>query len=343
VRLPSNAPGAGARSPATGAGLRLQGRGGRRAICTSLVLALTATIWAASGAGGAKSSGSALRAKDSRVITGPEGTPFNMPSDAAVGPDGSLYVLDGVNHRVVVYDKEGRFQFQFGNRGAGLGQLAYPLGIATDPAGNVYVADSGNHRFQIFAAGGRPLEAVPLPAAPSGVPPDPTDVAVDAARRRLYIADNDNHVIHVYSLADHRFESVWGSPGRDQRQFRFPFLIDVSAQGYLLVVEPINTRVQALNPEGKFVTFIGGWGVRPGQLFRPKGVTTCEGRVYVTDSYLGHVQVFRLDGTFLGVLADAAGKPISFVTPTGITCDAQRHRLYVVELKEHRVCRVDLE
>jgi DNA-binding beta-propeller fold protein YncE len=308
-----------------------------------LTLGLTVTTWAASPAGAVKNQAATIRAKNQGAIVGPEAASFNMPSDAAVGRDGSLYVLDGVNHRVVAYDSEGRFQFQFGNRGSGLGQLAYPLGIATDPAGNIYVADSGNHRFQIFAADGKSLAAVPLPAATSGVPPDPTDVAMDATRHRLYIADNDNHVIHVYNLSARRFESVWGGPGRDQRQFRFPFLMDVSPQGYLLVVESINTRVQALNPDGKFVEFIGGWGIQPGQLFRPKGVAAQGQRVYVTDSYLGHVQVFTLDGTFLGVLTDATGKPMSFITPTGITSDTQRQRLYVVELKAHRVCRVDLE
>ena len=308
-----------------------------------LILGLVATTVAAQHDGGARNDKSAVKATVKGVIIGPDGDPFNMPSDAAVGRNGNLYVLDGVNHRVVVCDAEGQIQFQFGSRGSGLGQFAYPLGIAADPNGNIYVADSGNHRFQVFTAGGRPVEAVPLPAAASGIPPDPTDVAVDASRQRLYIVDNDNHSIHVYSLADHRFESVWGSPGQDQRQFRFPFLIDTSLDGYLFVVEPINTRVQVLNAEGKFVDFIGGWGIKPGQLFRPKGVAVCSDRVYVTDSYLGHVQVFGRDGKFLGVLADAAGSPMSFVTPTGIALDTKRNRLYVVELKAHRVCRVDLE
>lgn len=309
----------------------------------TLVLGLAAAAPAAARGPESRSDAPAILGHKQAVIVGPPGTPFNMPSDAAVGRDGSLYVLDGVNHRVVVYDGEGRFQFQFGRRGTGLGQFAYPLGIATDPNGNVYVADSGNHRFQIFAADGKPLEAVPLPASASGVPPDPTDVAGDPARQRLYIADNDNHVIHVYHLAEHRFEAVWGGPGRDQRQFRFPFLIDTSPDGYLFVAEPINTRVQVLNPDGKFVGFIGGWGIRPGQLFRPKGVAAWGDQVFVTDSYLGNVQVFTLGGRFLGALADATGIPIGFTTPTGITIDAQRKRLYVVELKVHRVCRVDLE
>ncbi len=151
-------------------------------VCLSLVLGLAAVAPAAPRGPESRRDVPAVIGHRQAVIVGPQGTPFNMPSDAAVGRDGSLYILDGVNHRVVVCDGEGRFQFQFGNRGGGPGQLAYPLGIATDPNGNIYVADSGNHRFQIFAAGGKPVEAVPLPASASGVPPDPTDVAVDPAR-----------------------------------------------------------------------------------------------------------------------------------------------------------------
>jgi predicted CXXCH cytochrome family protein len=308
-----------------------------------LVLGLAAVTLAAQSVPASKGGGSTIAVRDEGAIVGPEGDFFNMPTDVAVGRNGSLYVLDGVNHRVVVYDAAGRFQFPFGSRGGGPGQFLYPLGIAADPNGNVYVADSGNHRFQIFTAEGKLLDAVPLPATASGLPPDPADVAVDPMRKRLYIADNDNHSIHVYSLAGRRFEPAWGSPGQDQRQFRFPFLIDVSAQGYLLVVEPINTRIQFLNPEGKFVGFIGGWGIDPGQLFRPKGVAVCGDRVFITDSYLGNIQAFDLSGRFLGALADTTGTPMEFATPTGIAVDASRNRLYVVELKANRVRRLALE
>jgi len=284
-----------------------------------------------------------IRTSNPTILVGPEGDPFDMPSDVAVGREGNAYVLDGVHHRVVVFDAEGQFRFEFGARGSGPGQLLFPLGIGAAPDGKIYVADSGNHRFVVFAADGTPLEAVALPHLQSGMPPDPTDVVPDLARERLYIADNDNHHVVVYNLTSGTFEPVWGGPGQGQRQFRFPFLMDVSPQGYLLVVEPINTRVQVLNSSGKFVNFIGGWGVKPGQLFRPKGVATCEGRVFVTDSYLGSVQVFDMGGNFFGVLADAAGAPIKFTTPTGLAIDAQRKRLYVVELKANQVRRVDLE
>lgn len=298
-------------------------------------------LWAQSF--GSKPSVHTINTTHRKTLTGPQGSPFNMPSDAAVGPDGTLYVLDGVNNRVAAYNAAGQFQFQFGSRGDKPGQFVFPLGIATDPQGRVYVADSGNHRVQILTAKGQPLQVIDLSSVPSDVPPDPTDVAVDPARKRLYIADNDNHHILLVNQVTRHIDAVWGGPGTGERQFRFPFLMDLSPQGYLLVVEPINTRVQVLNPAGKFVSFIGGWGIEPGQLFRPKGVATFDGRVFVTDSYLGRIQVFDISGEFLGALADTNGTPLKLVTPTGIAMDPQRKRLYIVELKANQVCRVDLE
>ena len=308
-----------------------------------LVLGLVAVVAAAQNRTDADAAGRRFIVRATGVIIGPEDEPFSMPSDAAVGPDGELYVLDGVNHRVVVFNAAGEFLFKFGSRGRDLGQLLFPLGITAAPDGKVYVADSGNHRFQVFSMDGTPLKAVPLPATTSGAPPDPTDVAIDTARQQLYVVDNDNHKLHVYNLLNNSFEQVWGGPGQGRRQFRFPFLIDISSQGYVLVVEPINTRVQVLNSSGKFVCFIGGWGVKPGQLFRPKGIAAFEDRVFVTDSYLGRVQVFNMAGDFLGMLADFKGAPVQLTTPTGITIDAKRRRLYVVELKADRVCWMDLE
>lgn len=277
------------------------------------------------------------------LIVGPESEPFNMPTDAAVGPAGDLYVLDGVNHRVVIYDVDGNYRFAFGGHGSKPGQFSYPLGIAAGSNGNIYVADSGNHRFQIFTSDGKPLLAVPLPADGLTVLPDPTDVAFDPERRRLYIADNDNHQMNIFNLETNAFEPLWGSPGLGERQFRFPFLMDTSPEGYLFVVEPINTRVQVLNPNGKFVSFLGEWGVKPGQLFRPKGVANMDNLVFVSDSYLGRIQVFDIQGNFLGAPTDLEQKPIKLVTPTGIAVDAVNRRLYVVELQANRVCRLDLE
>lgn len=75
---------------------------------------------------------------------------FNLPRDAAVGKNGQIYVVDGGNFRVQVFDREGKYLHSFGSVGKQLGNFARPKEIATDAAGNVYVVDAAFGNFQIF-------------------------------------------------------------------------------------------------------------------------------------------------------------------------------------------------
>jgi DNA-binding beta-propeller fold protein YncE len=82
---------------------------------------------------------------------------FNVPLQAAVGPDGTLYVLDSGNFRVQAFDKDGKFLRSFGKPGKEFGNLARPRGIAVDDDGNVYVSDASFNNFQIFNPEGQLL------------------------------------------------------------------------------------------------------------------------------------------------------------------------------------------
>ena len=78
---------------------------------------------------------------------------FGRPTDVAWDPQGNIFVSDGyTNHRVVKYDKNGRFLRQVGSEkpGSEPSQFNTPHGIAVDAQGNVYVADRANHRIQVL-------------------------------------------------------------------------------------------------------------------------------------------------------------------------------------------------
>ncbi len=79
---------------------------------------------------------------------------FNLPRDLAIGKDGRLYVVDGGNFRVVVFDRDGLYLQSFGSVGKQYGQFARPKEIAIDREGNVYVVDAAFGNFQIFSADG---------------------------------------------------------------------------------------------------------------------------------------------------------------------------------------------
>jgi DNA-binding beta-propeller fold protein YncE len=85
---------------------------------------------------------------------------FNLPIQAAVAPDGTLYVLDAGNFRVQVFDPQGNYLREWGKVGRNFGDFARPRGIAVDEDGNVYVTDSAFRNFQIFNPAGELLMAI---------------------------------------------------------------------------------------------------------------------------------------------------------------------------------------
>lgn len=124
---------------------------------------------------------------------------FNLPRDVAIGKDGRIYVVDGGNFRVQVFDRDGKYLSSFGEVGKQLGNFARPKEIAVDPEGNVYVADSAFGNFQIFSSEGQLLmyigergsvDAPALYMLPSGI-------AVDEDGR-IYFVDQWFKRIDIY-------------------------------------------------------------------------------------------------------------------------------------------------
>jgi len=76
---------------------------------------------------------------------------FHRPSDIEVDPHQSMiYVADSGNHRVLVFDFQGKFLKIIGNKGQGPAEFSNPTGIHILKDGGLAVADVGNNRIQIF-------------------------------------------------------------------------------------------------------------------------------------------------------------------------------------------------
>ena len=66
----------------------------------------------------------------------------------------NLYVLDGNNYRVLVFDPNGKFVRKIGKQGGGPGELLAPVGMAITTAGQLVVADLGRRAYSIFKTDG---------------------------------------------------------------------------------------------------------------------------------------------------------------------------------------------
>ncbi len=135
---------------------------------------------------------------------------FNLPRDLAVGRDGQLYVVDGGNFRVQVFDASGRYLQTFGGVGKQLGNFARPKEIATDAEGNVYVVDTAFGNFQIFNPDGDLLLFIGSRSEQDGPAKYmlPSGIYVDEDGR-IYMVDQWFRKVDVFRPASLRPEQGW--------------------------------------------------------------------------------------------------------------------------------------
>ena len=73
--------------------------------------------------------------------------PYRFTTDL----NGFILVADSGNHRVAIFDEDGKLVHSFGCHGSADGQFDSPHGIALSPTGSIYVTDTKNRRIQIFS------------------------------------------------------------------------------------------------------------------------------------------------------------------------------------------------
>jgi DNA-binding beta-propeller fold protein YncE len=131
------------------------------------------------------------------------GAGMDFPNGVAIDDAGLLYVTDGNNGRLLVFNPDGSIAGQIG-RGAGAGTLGLPRGLAIDGQGRVFVVDSSGNGVLLFRA---LQEDDPRPeyvgffgghGLADGEFAFPMGAAVDD-RGRVYVADTANGRVQVWS------------------------------------------------------------------------------------------------------------------------------------------------
>ena len=271
------------------------------------------------------------------TITGDKTNPLSLPSDVSVDKNGNIYIVDSGNHRVMVFDDSGENVATISQKGKSQGDLTNPVGIDVDED-NIYVADKDNHRIQIYDLDGKYKNKITLKQGNKLI--RPVDIAVNKKLNLFYITGNNNHKVMAYDYSG-KLLHQWGGEGTNRGEFRYPATISIFNNN-IYTVDVLNSRVQVFNAKGELEAIAGEWGVLPGQLFRPKGIALDnKGNIYVSDSYMGIIQVFSSDTRFRYVLG-SNGKPYKLSSPAGITVD-KKNRLYVCEMLKNKVSVFSLE
>lgn len=264
--------------------------------------------------------GAALQADRVAILEGG----LDQPSDVAISENGRAYVLDGVNNRIVVFNKKAKPDFNFA-QSAGLNQ---PMGIAIADD-KVYVADTGNHRITVFDLDGHLIKHLMLAGEQ---PAEPVSLAIDEGI--ISWSDRRNHRVCRYEIKTSKELLCWGKRGELASEFQFPFQLKHDRDGYLQVVDVINARVQGFSQKGRRFGQTGRFGLAGGELYRPNGLALHGRYLLVSDAYRGMISVFR-DGDFEGFLVDQSNRRIEFSAPVAL--NIWQDKLYVVDALNDRV------
>ena len=242
-----------------------------------------------------------------RVINLAGDTPFNAPRGMATAPDGSLYLADSRNHRIVHLDSTGKFiqaWGSFGDAASAGGMFNEPWGLAVAGDGSVFVADTWNHRIQAFDANGSFLRMWSSFDTGLGTLDGfwgPRDIAI-GPDGNVYVTDTGKQRVVIFT-PEGQYVNQFGGRGLETGRLDEPVGLAIAGDGTVYIADTWNKRVQAFEKlaDGSYRSKLA-WEVQAWTSEsldnKPYIALDTAQNVYITDPDYGRILRFDQDGNF---------------------------------------------
>ncbi|MBW6468645.1 MAG: 6-bladed beta-propeller [Coriobacteriia bacterium] len=238
------------------------------------------------------------------------------PTEVAVDSELRLYVADTNNHRILIFDRSGRYEGMLTNKGQGPGQFQFPSDVDIDPTGRIYVTSTRQSKIVIFSRDLAPVHEIEVP--------DPLALAIKGERlyvttdREIMIGDLDGNKIGGF-----------GTRGRGDGQIDRPSGIVVDDEGIIYISDTLNYRVSAYTEDGTLLWNQGDPPPAGEEAMQskdrtyglPVGLALGEdGMLYLVDAFNGEIhQLSRDDGAPAAKYGEWGNLDGQLYYPAGIT------------------------
>jgi len=247
---------------------------------------------------------------------------FTEPSGVAVNAQNDIIVADTNNHRIQIFDKEGRFKFQFGEVGKRDGQLLYPNRVAVvKTSGDIIVTErSPTHQIQIYNQYGQFVRkfGANILQHPRGVTVDNKGriIVVECKVMRVIIFDQYGNVLNKFGCSKH---------------LEFPNGVVVNDRQEIFISDNRAHCVKVFDYEGNYLRQIGGEGITN----YPIGVgINSAGEITIADNHNNfNLSVFSQDGQLISALESkvkhAQCFDVSLMDDGSVVLASKDYRLYI--------------
>ena len=244
---------------------------------------------------------------------------FCCPFGIAINPENnSIYICDGGNHRVQVYNKSFEFIFQFSEK------MNTPVGICIKQ-NKVYVTQYNSHCLNVYSTEGKCLNSVGVKGKKELEFDKPKGLDISTDKDRIYITEYDNDRVQCLNL-NLKFNSIIDNVmgARDVKLTSDEIVVLSCRNPCVSLYTYSHQLIREMIPRGE------GNVVLPSFFILDKSLN-----ILITDYNSHKVSVFSFGGEFIHRFGKEGEKRGEFINPRGIAIDIEGRILVDSDNPEH--------